>query len=75
MNEFLIDCSFKQCSMALKFDLFDPALCNFDPALCCIARELSVEIFPADPALCGIAQDQSSAMRHSAGQWSHALLA
>jgi hypothetical protein len=36
-------------------------------ALCRIGRELSVENFFADPALCSIAQDQSSAMRHSAG--------
>jgi hypothetical protein len=43
MNEFLIDCSFKQYN-------FDPALCHFDPALCGIARDHG-------PALCVIALD------------------
>jgi hypothetical protein len=55
MNEFLIACSFKQYSMALKFDLFGPALCHFDPALCGIAHDHG-------PALCGIAQDHGPAL-------------
>jgi hypothetical protein len=54
MNEFLIDCSFKKYSMALKFDL-----CNFDPALCRIARDHG-------PALCGIARDHGPALCHIA---------
>jgi hypothetical protein len=35
------------------------------PALCGIARELSVEIFPADPALCNIARDHGPALCNS----------
>jgi hypothetical protein len=46
MNEFLIYCSFKQYSMALKFDL----LIQCYAILSGIARDHG-------PALCGIAQD------------------
>jgi hypothetical protein len=56
MNEFLIDCSFKQYSMALKFDLLIQRYAILIPrdhglALCGIARDHG-------PALCGIARDQ-----------------
>jgi hypothetical protein len=69
MNKFLIDCSFKQYSMALKFNLLVQRYAILIlRALCGIARDHG-------PALCGIAQDlhtnsiqkKSRAMRHSAG--------
>jgi hypothetical protein len=58
MNEFLIHCSFKQYSMALKFDLLIQRYAililhharDHGPALCDIAQGHG-------PALCGIAQD------------------
>jgi hypothetical protein len=76
MNEFLIDCSFKQCCMALKFDLLIQRYAILIPcyALCRYSADHG-------PALCGIAQDlhtnsiqkTSRAMRHSAGSWSRAM--
>jgi hypothetical protein len=66
MNEFLIDCSFKQYSMGLKFDLMIQRYAILIMRYAALRRIM---------VLCGITQDlytnsiqkKSRAMRHSPG--------
>jgi hypothetical protein len=82
MNDFLIDCFFKECCGAPNCDIVlgnAPELCDIVLknclALCGIAVGHFVNILRFCLALCGIALDQSSAMRHSAKKLSSAMRA
>jgi hypothetical protein len=58
MNEFLIECSLKQYSMALKFDLLIQRYAILIPRYAPLRRIYIQILYKKHSALCGIARDQ-----------------
>jgi hypothetical protein len=78
MNEFLIDCSFKKYSMALKFDLLIQRYAILIPrGNFLLKRFVLIPRYAAkcgtSPALCGIARDHDPALCGIARNHSPAL--